>query len=375
MRIARARIVPFALTLRAPLRTARGTMDVRRGVLVALESADGAVGWGEGTSPDGFGTESLDESLAASTRYCEALVSREPRKLEALFAELDAHPARAPTARFAVETALLDLGAQVRGLPLADVLGEGRAARRSVPVNALLHETEPDTAVEEAKRALAEGFTTLKLKVGAEAPSADRARLVAVHEALGDEADLRIDANGAWSPELAISILRGLDSLDLELAEQPVAADDVAGLARVRAAVLVPIAADESVADFARAARVLEARAADALVLKPAALGGLRAAAVLAQRARAAGVRVLVTSSIDGAIARAAAVALAASLPDPLPACGLATGELLAEDLANGPEPKDGFIDLSESPGLGVAPVEGALAEFATGMTRELTAA
>ncbi len=371
MRIAHARVTPFAL----PLRRARGSMAVRRGVLVALESVDGIVGYGEGTAPEGFGTESFDECLAASARYCEALVSRAPRKLEALFAELDAHAARAPTARFAVETALLDLGAQARGLPLADVLGEGRAARRSVPVNALLCETEPDAAVDEAKRALARGFTTLKLEVGADAPSVDCARLVAVREAVGDEAELRIDASGAWSPELAIAILRDLDPLDLELAEQPVAADDIAGLARVRAAVLVPIAADESVTDFARAARLLEARAADAFVLKPAALGGLRAAAVLAQRARAAGVRVLVTSSIDGAIARAAALALAASLPDPLPACGLATGELLADDLALGPEPKNGFIDLAESPGLGVVLADGALAELAIGTTRELTPA
>jgi o-succinylbenzoate synthase len=229
-------------------------------------------------------------------------------------------------------------------------------------------------SVEEAERAVARGFSTLKLKVGADAPSLDRARLAAVHEAVGDEAELRIDANGAWSPARAIEILRDLDSLDLELAEQPVPADDIAGMARVRAAVLVPIAADESLSDFARAARLLEARAADAFVLKPAALGGLRAAAMLAQRARAAGVRVLVTSSIDGAIARAAALALAESLPDPLPACGLATGELLAGDLAAGPEPKDGYIDLAESPGLGVVPAANALAELAIGMTRELTA-
>ena len=375
MRIARAQLTPFALPLRAPLRTALGDVRARRGVLVVLESADGFVGYGEGTAPDGFGAESLDECLDACTRYCEALVTREPRALEALFAELDAHSARAPTARFAVETALLDLGAQARGVPLADVLAEGRALRRSVPVNALLRETEPDAAAEEAERALARGFTTLKLKVGAGTPDADCARLVAVRGAVGRDAELRIDANGAWSPELAIAILRDLDSLDLELAEQPVRADDVAGLARVRAAVLVPIAADESVTDFARAARLLEARAADAFVLKPAALGGLRAAAVLAQRARAAGVRVLVTSSVDGVIARAAALALAASLPDPLPACGLATGDLLAADLGAGPEPKDGFIDLAESAGLGVVPAEGALAELAIGAAREVTPA
>jgi len=374
MRLARARVTPFALPLRAPLRTAHGIVDSRRGALIALESADGRIGWGEATPPGGFGAESADESLAAALRLCESLVSHEPRRPEALFAALDAHEVRAPAARFGVETALLDVCAQLRGVPLADALGEGRALRRAVPVNALLTETSADRAAEEAVRAVSRGFETLKLKVGADEPAWDFARVSAVCEAVGGDADLRLDANGAWSSDLAIEMLRELDWVELELAEQPVAADDLAGLARVRKAVLVPIAADESAADLALATRVLESHAADLVVLKPAALGGLRAAAILAQRARASGVRAFVTSGLDGSIARAAALALAAALPDPLPPCGLATGELLADDFGPGPEPKEGVIQLSESPGLGAAPGAGALEALATGPTREVSA-
>lgn len=373
MRLARARITPFRLRTRVPLETSRGAIRERHGVLVALETADGAVGFGEATPPEGFGAESAEECLVAAGALCESLLSREARPAEVLFAELDAHAVRAPAARFALETALLDLAARARGLPLADLLGEGRAARRCVPVNALLSASSPEAVAHEARAALARGFSTLKLKVGACEPRADRARVTALRDAAGDEAELRIDANGAWSPELAIELLRELDPLELELAEQPVPADDVAGLARVRKGVLVPIAADESAADFARAARVIESGAADALVLKPAVLGGLRAAALLAQRARAAGLRVLVTSALDGAIARAAALALAAALPDPLPACGLATGELLADDLGPGPEPKEGFLHLPEGPGLGAAPDPRALCDAATSPTREVT--
>ncbi|HTO52826.1 MAG TPA: mandelate racemase/muconate lactonizing enzyme family protein [Myxococcota bacterium] len=374
MKLARAQITPFALRLRVPLASAHGIQTLRHGALLALESEDGLVGYGEATAAQGFGLESPEESLAAIQALCEALMTHDSRPSGALFAVLDAQPLRAPAARFAVETALLDLLAQSRGIPLADLLGEGRAVRRSVPVNALLSATRPDAAAHEARRALERGFSTLKLKVGADRPAADCARLAAVRREVGDDAELRIDANGAWSVELAIEVLRELDSLELEVAEQPVAPDDVPGLARVRAAVLVPIAADESASDFARAARVLESRAADSLVLKPAVLGGLRPAAMLAQRARAAGVRVWVTTSLDGAIARAAALALAAALPDPLPACGLATGDLLAEDLGDGPEPKKGFLSLSENPGLGAAPGPGVVRALATGPTLEQVA-
>src|SRR5262249_40044149 len=87
---------------------------------------------------------------------------------------------------------------------------------------------------------------------------------------------------------------------------------------------------------------------------------------------RGADLRAYVTSGLDGALARAAALALAAALPEPLPACGLATGALLADDLACGPEPKDGELDVSSAPGLGLAPDPCALQALATGETREV---
>jgi o-succinylbenzoate synthase len=371
VKLARARLTPFALPLRAPLRAARGVAWERRGVLVALESGDGLVGFGEATPPEGFGAESPAECLARGGELVRMLVESDARALDAQLARVDAGAAGAPAIRFAVETALFDLAARARGVPLADLLAGGRATRRGVALNALLQANEPDAAAIEARRAVGDGFETLKLKVGAGDPGEDCARVRAVRAAVGNEAELRLDANGAWDADLAIAILRELDGANLELAEQPVAPADVAGLARVRAAVLVPIAADESIADPARAAAVLEQRAADTLVLKPAVLGGLRASLALAARARAAGVRVFVTTGLDGAIARAAALALAAALPGPLPACGLATGAWLAEDIGAGPEPKDGSLELCEEPGLGAAPSDAALESLATGATLE----
>jgi len=370
VKLARARIAPIELPLRAPLATARGATAARASAVLTLESDEGALGFGEATPPwGGASSEALATALA---ELCAPLIGVGLAPLRGALARLDALPSAQPAARFAVECALLDLAARARGEPLARALANGRGPRERVRVNALLRETAPDAAAEEARRARGQGFATVKLKVGAEAPERDRRRLFAVRAALGPAVQMRIDANGAWSAELAIAALRELDALELELAEQPVAARDVAGLARVRAAVLVPIAADESAADPASAAQVLALGAADALALKPAAIGGLRASLALAARARAAGVRTYVTSGLDGALARAAALALAAALPDPLPACGLATGALLADDLARGLEPKDGALEVPASPGLGVAPDPSALAALACGTPREV---
>jgi L-alanine-DL-glutamate epimerase-like enolase superfamily enzyme len=99
---------------------------------------------------------------------------------------------------------------------------------------------------------------------------------------------------------------------------------------------------------------VLRLRAADVIVLKPSALGGPTAALAAAARIRAAGLAAFATTLLDGAVARASALAVAAVLPEPHLACGLATGELLARDLADFPVVVRGEVALARTPGLGV---------------------
>jgi L-alanine-DL-glutamate epimerase-like enolase superfamily enzyme len=112
----------------------------------------------------------------------------------------------------------------------------------------------------------------------------------------------------------------------------------------------VDVALDESLAATS-VDRVLEAGAADVLVLKPMALGGVDRARTAARRARAAGLRAVVTTTIDAVHARTAAVHLVASLPDP-PAAGLATGGLLAEDITPDPCPvADGRMPVPQGKG------------------------
>jgi L-alanine-DL-glutamate epimerase-like enolase superfamily enzyme len=108
--------------------------------------------------------------------------------------------------------------------------------------------------------------------------------------------------------------------------------------------------------------------------LKPAALGGLRASQRIAARAHAAGWGVVVTSSLDSAVGLAAALQLAAALPGPHLAAGLATGALLDQDLAKAPSPIDGALSVPDEPGIGVAPLRDCLARCALGSTEEISA-
>jgi L-alanine-DL-glutamate epimerase-like enolase superfamily enzyme len=306
---------PYRLQLRSAVRR----VDSREGFVVELR-ADGLIGRGEACIAPEIGTETAAECLA----------------------ELSRPDPRTPAARHAIELARLDLEAQRANVPLCKLL-DARAAAE-VTCSALLVAEGNAELAREAGALSREGFATLKLKVGHDD---DFARAAVVRDAVGPSVKLRLDANGAWTPAVALDRLQELAPLDIELCEQPTL--DLVGLETSP----VPIAADELVAldaeqAFQRAAIV---------VLKPMALGGVLPALRLAQRAISLGKRVLVTTSLDGAIARAGAAHLAAALlaSGPQPAAGLATGRLLDGDLCEDLlAPQHGAIRIPSTPGLGL---------------------
>jgi O-succinylbenzoate synthase len=201
--------------------------------------------------------------------------------------------------------------------------------RCSVDVNALVPAVAPGEAEALAVTAVADGFRTLKVKVG-DAGGLDR--VAAVRGALGPVVKLRVDANGAWDVDGAVAAVARLARFDLELVEQPVAS--LEDLGAVRRRVRVPVAADECVRHVDDARRLAALGAADAVVLKVQPLGGVVAALEVAE---AAGVPGVVSSMYETSVGLAAGLALAAAL-DLLPyASGLGTAALLAADVVADP--------------------------------------
>lgn len=340
-------VTPARLRLARPVTTARAVLHERVGYQVAVTGA-GTTGRGEAFPLPDFGTEALEASLAALAAF-QPTGFEAVEELSPMLAPLEATPA----ARFAVEGALLEWLAVRRGIPTALLLGEGRPR---LPVNALIEGADASTLADEARRAVDAGFRTLKVKVGSRSVSVDAQRLHAVRLAVGPHVLLRVDANGGWTEGTARSVLRGLEALDLELCEQPVAAHDVEALRRLTQLVPVPIAADESLAEPRLRARLLDADprpAVSVLVLKPAVLGGVVPALALARSAHAAGVASYVTTMLDGDIARAAAAHLAAVLPAQTHAHGLSTVELFEGAAVDAFTPREGAITLPATPGWG----------------------
>lgn len=339
------RLQRFSLPLERPLGTADGEIASREGFLVGLEvSADSGtiLGVGEATPLPGW-TEGIED--------CAATLYNPPGRWEA---SAGTRPAgtlpQTPAARHGCRLARLDAAARAEDRSLAALLAdraEFPAPAESVPVNATVGDGTVSDTVAAAREAADAGFDCLKIKVGARSLSVDVERIRAVREAV--DATLRVDANGAWDGESARDAVDAFASLGVAYVEQPVAADELAELRSLRSRG-VAIAADEAVVEHGIDA-LLDADAADVAVLKPMVLGGPDAAVEAARRLRENGVDPVVTTTIDGAVARAAAVHVAAAVPD-IRACGLATGGLLEADFEPDPVPVNaGRIGVPGGPG------------------------
>lgn len=306
---------PFSLPLSGPFETAAGTIETREGFLVRT-TVEGVEGVGESTPLAGW-TEPLFACERALRAVEDPRVALEDGDLEGT-----------PAARHGVSLAVLDSKARAAGRPLYRHLG-GTERRESVPVNATIGDGAPAETAAAAELAVSEGYPAVKLKIGARRPDADVDRVRAVRGRCPD-VEIRVDANGAWDEGTALEFVPRLADHDVAVIEQPLSAEVLDGHADLRGRG-VEIAIDEGLLEHGPEA-ILSAGAADLLVCKPMALGGVDRARDVIETARGGGTDAIVTTTIDGAIARAGAVHLAASVPDIRP-CGLSTAGVLASDL------------------------------------------
>ncbi|MFM9149686.1 MAG: mandelate racemase/muconate lactonizing enzyme family protein [Solirubrobacterales bacterium] len=338
--------MPYALPFAREYRASPGNLDRRELVLLRVRDADGVTGVGEGVPLTLRGGDSLDSVVSTLGGWAERL-------------RLDGHlepPSGPVPARCAVVTALADLEARREGIPLHELLGDGREPN-PVRCNATIGADPPDEVADRARELSELGFDRFKLKVGT---GDDRERIEALRASLRPGSMIRLDANGAWTVEEAISFVSEIGSDGLELLEQPT--EGLEALAQVKAGTDVPVVADESVSTPEEAAEAAAIDACDAVTVKISKVGGLDG--------RLGGhLPTYVSSALDGPVGRAAAGHLAATLPETGPTGpthhGLATLGLFDGTIAAiGPEMEGEVLVLPPGPGTGVEIDESALATF-----------
>jgi o-succinylbenzoate synthase len=333
--VRRIHVRRYVLRFVAPVRTATSTFTHRTGWHVGVETPDGRIGWGDAAPWPGFGNDAAAASEALAR--AEGVWDDERAFFERVAGVIEAEAA--------FSLAACDLMAQATGVPLRDLAGRTRGAE-TVPVHALVNSPA------EAEAAVARGYRTVKVKVGAAPVEADVARLLGIRAAVGGQVAIRLDANAAWDEETAIAAVSRLAVVSPAHIEQPTR--DMAACARVGAATGVAIALDESLGSEADVHRALVMGAMEVAVIKPAFFRSWMSALAAALQCQRAGVGVVVTCALESAIGRWGALHLAAALGEGVEAAGLEAP--LAEDAAEFPVAVDGRLRPTWVTGLGVAP-------------------
>ena len=321
--------------------------------LVEVVTDEGVTGVGE---CPGHPNVALVREMLESVR--DVMVGEDPLRPERLMGFLLArrglHHFRhaANTALGGLETALWDIVGKVAGQPLARLLGG--PVRDTVPYYRYVPMGPSEQMAARAAEGVAEGVSTIYLKTGFDRRK-DVADVDAVRKAIGPDVKLRIDANEAWSPGEAISIVNELEPYDLEFVEQPVSMYDLDGLARVRRATRTPIAANQAAWLEFDVLEIVRKRAADVILTCPHQLHGLAAFKKVAGLCELAGLPIVKHSFGDLGVTTYAAAHVLATCPNATLA-NQTHYNLLGDDVILGgpPEFTDGALRLPPGPGIGV---------------------
>jgi o-succinylbenzoate synthase len=349
-----ATIHHYVLQLRRPLATGRGPLAHRRGALVCLRDGAGHEGWGEAAPLDGWQGPGPATTSAVLERWLrDSGGIADPEELRDRAADT---LGAVPCAWAAIGGAAADLLARRAGARLAAFLrgaspamGESALLAEGVPTAALLEGESPSAVAGATAAATADGFETLKLKVGNRSLADDLDRVAALRE-VAPQAALRLDANGAWGAGSPAAI-EALARFDPEFIEEPCHGID--DLRRLQARTAVPIAADESLPPLAELHRHLPL-GVSAAILKPSALGDPHAVLEAVAALGATGTRAIVGSFLESAVGVAAAAHVAAAAGG-APA-GLATSAMMLEDVCEPPPIEGGSVRLPAGSGLGLSP-------------------
>jgi o-succinylbenzoate synthase len=249
-----------------------------------------------------------------------------------------------PSIKFGIETALLDLKNGGKGLIFEN---DFSINSKKLPINGLIWMGDQAFMEDQIEQKLTEGFSTLKMKVGAIDFNNEIALLSAIRKRFSkDEITLRVDANGAFTKEDALSKLTELAKLDLHSIEQPIQAGDWQGMKELCHVSPLPIALDEEligIDSIKDKAELLKTIQPPFIILKPSLHGGIEGTKEWIELAEEKGIQWWITSALESNIGLNAICQLTAEYTTTLPQ-GLGTGSLYTNNIESDLCVENGFI-------------------------------
>jgi muconate cycloisomerase len=367
MKIKRIEPIAVSLPMIKPVKMSFEEVRIANNALVRLETDDGIVGWGEAASAPTMTGETV-ESMIAAVHYLAPFLEGLPADdIAAAAARADRYLYGNRSAKSVIEMALHDALGRSTGKPVYDLLGGKRRDR--IPALRMIGGGSTADDVEEAVRRKAEGYVAYKIKVGIAEPLVDAERTRKVCDALGRGVLICADANQGWSVEQAIVYVQAVADTTLEFFEQPVAGDDIQGMARVAQASRIKIGFDEGLHSLEDLRRHHDAGAAHGCSLKTIKLGGMKPVYDAALLCEKLGMKVNLACKVaESGIAAAAMLHLAAAVPS-LDWGVSVSSQYLADDVLKEPiRFADGHFEVPEGPGLGIEVDEAKVRRFSREM-------
>jgi o-succinylbenzoate synthase len=362
MKITDIRFAKLIVPLVTPFKTALRTVENIDDLVVIIETDTGEFGYGSAPATPLITGDTHGAMISViNTVFKPLLLGRELSQLNQLTHLIQGSIVHNTSAKAAVEIALYDLWGKLYQMPLYKLLGGGESQLKTditISVDCI------DKMVSDSLKAIRQGFAVLKVKIGNDIHQ-DIERVEAISRAVANQAIIRLDVNQGWTAKQTVFAAKKLSNagVQLELIEQPVNADDFAGMRYISERIATPIMADESAFSPKQVIELIHNHAADIINIKLMKTGGLSNAIKIADICQLYNVECMIGCMLEGSIAVAAAAHLAC-----------AKAQVITKIDLDGPalgqfDPVDGGADfhladikLSDAPGLGIENIAGLIA-------------
>ena len=348
MKITKIRQWTKALSLREPYTIAYETITNVENVFIIIETDGPLVGYGC-AAPDlkvtGDTVESTHQSLEEAAEIVRNEDPLRPAYCLSLTKELRG------SARAALDMALWDLLGKAANMPLWRLFG---GYRSSIATSVTIGIEDNATTVKKAKEWLGRGFKMLKIKGGKDVDE-DIERVLLVREAVGENVELRFDANQGYDLQEAIRFVKGVEKAEIEILEQPTPKGDFDLLGRVTEKVDLPVMADESLLSLGDAFHLARGDVSDMLNIKLQKVGGISQAIHINSVARSAKMETMVGCMDESELSIAAGLHFALSHSNVHYADLDGHLDLLDDPAKGAVRLEEGILYPSEKPGLGLS--------------------
>ena len=326
----------YTLQFKRPAGTSRGVLTEKPTWLLTIEH-NGRCGIGECSPLPGLSIDDISDYERSKLLWTCAHISLGK---EALWGQLKSYP----SIQFGVEQAFLSLEAKQEGVLFHSPFTEGQVP---IPITGLIWMGDKDYMQQQIREKLSQGFHCIKMKIGAIDFETEYALLKGIRQQYApSDIELRVDANGAFSPLEALEKLKRLSDLEIHSIEQPIRTGQYEQMARLCEASPLPIALDEELIGVAcpeRKKEILQWIRPAYIILKPSLIGGYRGSEEWIDLAEKQGIGWWVTSALEGNVGLSAIAQWTYTQGNPMPQ-GLGTGSLYTNNFPSSLEVKNGGL-------------------------------